>query len=181
VLVGVGHEIDRSVADEVAHTSAKTPTACAAVLVEAVDRFTRRLDAAAARLQALTGRHLGSAQDRLVVDAGRLARAARHTVQRREVDLDHAARRLGQAPGRRLERAGGWLATASARLSAVDPEVALARGWTITRTDSGRLVRSIAEVKAGTVLRTTTMDGMIASTVTATTPTGSSDAGAPTE
>ncbi len=31
VLTGLGHEIDRSVADEVAHTSLKTPTACAAV------------------------------------------------------------------------------------------------------------------------------------------------------
>ena len=30
VLTGLGHEIDRSVADEVAHTSLKTPTACAA-------------------------------------------------------------------------------------------------------------------------------------------------------
>ena len=29
VLTGLGHEIDRSVADEVAHTSFKTPTACA--------------------------------------------------------------------------------------------------------------------------------------------------------
>ena len=29
VLTGLGHEIDRSVADEVAHTALKTPTACA--------------------------------------------------------------------------------------------------------------------------------------------------------
>ena len=33
VLTGIGHEVDRSVADEVAHTSLKTPTACAAHLV----------------------------------------------------------------------------------------------------------------------------------------------------
>ena len=36
VLTGLGHEIDRSVADEVAHTSLKTPTACAGALVQAV-------------------------------------------------------------------------------------------------------------------------------------------------
>ena len=39
VLTGLGHEIDRSVADEVAHTSLKTPTACAAALVQAVAAY----------------------------------------------------------------------------------------------------------------------------------------------
>ena len=39
VLTGLGHEIDRSVADEVAHTSLKTPTACAAALVQAVSTY----------------------------------------------------------------------------------------------------------------------------------------------
>ncbi|MCU1377912.1 MAG: xseA, partial [Acidimicrobiales bacterium] len=34
VLAGVGHEIDSSVVDEVAHASFKTPTACAAAVVE---------------------------------------------------------------------------------------------------------------------------------------------------
>ena len=33
VITGVGHETDRSVADEVAHTACKTPTACAQLLV----------------------------------------------------------------------------------------------------------------------------------------------------
>ena len=36
VLTGIGHEVDTSVADEVAHTSAKTPTACAQLLVARV-------------------------------------------------------------------------------------------------------------------------------------------------
>ena len=36
VWTGIGHEIDRTVADEVAHTAFKTPTACAGALVERV-------------------------------------------------------------------------------------------------------------------------------------------------
>ena len=44
VLTGIGHEIDRSVADEVAHTASKTPTASAQVLVERVMEFVYRLD-----------------------------------------------------------------------------------------------------------------------------------------
>ena len=42
VLTGIGHEIDTSVADEVAHTAAKTPTACAQLLVGAGRRRRRR-------------------------------------------------------------------------------------------------------------------------------------------
>ena len=36
VFTGIGHEIDRSVADEVAHSSFKTPTSCANALVNYV-------------------------------------------------------------------------------------------------------------------------------------------------
>ena len=36
VFTGIGHQVDRSVADEVAHTSCATPTAAAAAVVEAV-------------------------------------------------------------------------------------------------------------------------------------------------
>ena len=38
VLSGIGHEIDRSIVDEVAHTAYKTPTACAAALVHIPSR-----------------------------------------------------------------------------------------------------------------------------------------------
>jgi exodeoxyribonuclease VII large subunit len=55
VLTGVGHEIDRSVADEVAHTACKTPTACAQILVEQVRSFDAAL-AESARLVALQAR-----------------------------------------------------------------------------------------------------------------------------
>ena len=34
VLTGLGHEVDRSIADEAAHSVFKTPTACAEFLVQ---------------------------------------------------------------------------------------------------------------------------------------------------
>lgn len=43
VLAGIGHERDRTVVDEVAHTSVKTPTAAAVFLIETVRRFDLRL------------------------------------------------------------------------------------------------------------------------------------------
>lgn len=165
VFVGVGHEIDRSVADEVAHTSAKTPTATAALLVEAVGLCVYRTELAAARIGTLTAIHLGAAQDRLVASGGRLATAAGRVVDRQRVDLQHAAHRLSREPSRQTERCDQQLTTIAARLAALDPATALKRGWTITYTESGELVRSVDQVATGTRLRTTTMDGTIASEV----------------
>ena len=42
VLTGIGHDIDRTVADEVAHAAYKTPTACAQAVVDDVRAFERR-------------------------------------------------------------------------------------------------------------------------------------------
>ncbi len=166
VVVGVGHETDRSVADEVANTSAKTPTACAAVLIDAVGQYVHRLDGATNRLVALTTLHLGSSRRRLFGCGTRLVGAAGRVVDRQQIELDHATRRLGRAPGRLLTDAGQDLDTVSARLAVYDPTSALRRGWTITHTEDGDLVRSPDQVAAGTVLRTTTMDGTIRSRVT---------------
>src|SRR5690606_11592492 len=54
VFTGVGHEIDRSVADEVAHSAFKTPTAVAGALIAAVADAEAELEGFAVRLGAST-------------------------------------------------------------------------------------------------------------------------------
>ncbi|MCZ7630541.1 MAG: exodeoxyribonuclease VII large subunit [Microthrixaceae bacterium] len=71
VFTGIGHETDRSVADEVAHTAHKTPTAAAAAIVTAAIDARRSLEQAAASVRS----------------------AASGTVVRAERDLLGAARR----------------------------------------------------------------------------------------
>ncbi len=46
VITAIGHEIDRSIADEVAHHACKTPTAAAEFLVDRVDAQAARVDEA---------------------------------------------------------------------------------------------------------------------------------------
>jgi exonuclease VII large subunit len=75
------------------------------------------------------------------------------------------------------------LAEHQARLDAIAPRIAnldparlLARGWSITHTAEGRLVRGPLDATAGTALVTTTHDGLVFSTATGATatPTGTS-------
>ncbi len=166
VLVGVGHEIDRSVADEVAHLSAKTPTATAAVLVEAVRAFHREVEQAAARLAGLAGARLDAVAGRLSASGGRLVAAANGLVTGHHTQLDRHRTQLRYLAERCCERSATRLDQAELHLRAHDPAATLARGWSITHTAAGELVRDAAAVAPGTVLVTTVAAGALTSTAT---------------
>jgi exodeoxyribonuclease VII large subunit len=53
----------------------------------------------------------------------------------------------------------------AARVRAHDPQHALARGWSITTTTEGTLVRSTADAPPGATLVTRVADGIVTSTV----------------
>ena len=65
----------------------------------------------------------------------------------------------------RLREANARMDVFAARASAADPTRLLARGWSLTRTTDGRLVRSVADATAGTTLITTLADGEVTSIV----------------
>ena len=94
VLTGLGHEIDRSVADEVAHASLKTPTACAAALVERVGEFRRRSEDAWAAVHRLADRHLARSAVRL----NEVGQGMRHRVVVRRRTCRRAAAAAGRPP-----------------------------------------------------------------------------------
>lgn len=187
VLCGIGHDVDRTVADEVAHTSYKTPTACAQAMVSAVLDFDKalvatwtaiattaqkvvagelsRLRTCARHVAVGTRQGLAAAKQMLSTDATRLAVSARVNLsahQRRVDALQHSlvqrAPRVVHSQDRRLEGT-------AAQLRALDPARVLARGWSITRTSDGALVRSPQQVGPGDDLETTVVGGMLRSTV----------------
>ena len=209
VLTGIGHEVDTSVADLVAHTRHKTPTACAAALVARARAAAERVERAYAGIAATGERRLRDA-DRLVEAHGRqvvatarrrLAEADRHQAERGHrlttgttagtavalTRLERAATRLEDRAGLRLRGAAQRVDGASARLPdtarrrlhaagdrldahdavvrALDPARALARGWTITRDQQGRAVRTADAARRAGTLRTSFADGEVASQV----------------
>ena len=187
VLTGLGHEIDRSVADEVAHTALKTPTACAGALIERVQTYRRRVEqtwaAVAVRASAVaeraganlavTTRHIsqrtsaavGLSALRLDHHAALLARSSSAVLAGRERRLDDHGRRLLVGGRRRVADADRDLDSLAARVRALDPERTLARGWSITRRPDGTTVRSAADVSDGDELVTTLADGTVRSRV----------------
>ncbi len=170
VIVGVGHETDQSVADEVAHTSAKTPTASARVLIDTVQHFERRVSACADRIAHRSNDHLRQADLILSSYQARVARSALEATNRSTVQLGRFGDKLNQAAMLGLERANVALERADLRIRALDPVNALARGWSITRVEAdqtSRVLRDPNQVRAGDTLVTTLLGGTVTSTVTA--------------
>jgi exodeoxyribonuclease VII large subunit len=187
VLTGIGHETDTSVADVVAHQAYKTPTACAAAVVAQARHSAEQLSAtrgalsvaAHGRLQrsatALSNEanavatgcrsHLGQEERSLEVRTERLAHAASQTLARRMRQVHEVAVRLHPAVDGALVRTSRRLDHASALAVAHDPELVLARGWSITRDEHGRVLRSTAEVREGSTLWTQLSDGRLRSEV----------------
>lgn len=187
VITGLGHEIDRSVADEVAHTVAKTPTAAAGVLIEAVGLYQTVTEARFAAITRLAERRVQLAHASLGERARRVAHHTHAAVQRADARLDARRDRLVAAPERvlrahqqhlagaagivtrhpvaKLERAAERLDHFEVRARLLDPVNVLRRGWSITRTADGTVVRSVADAPPGTVLQTDVADGSVTSTV----------------
>lgn len=141
VLTGIGHERDESLADLVAHTRLKTPTAVAAFLIERARQADGWLHHAAGRVRA--------------------AAEARFAAEHRR--LDAPAQRLPLLVRARLSTQENRLALAQARIQAVDPARLLARGYTLTTRPDGRSLRFAADVAPGDELLTHFADGSIRS------------------
>ena len=187
VITGIGHEIDTSVADAVAHTSLKTPTAVAAELCARVGEYLDRVDGKWELIRALAVGYPDLAERKLGVLAKRAALAGRDGTSLANVRLDGQARRLAQTSRSRLAEAGrdldhradqyprlalrrlrsteAELGHIDARVRSSDPAVLLGRGWSVTRTTDGQVVRSVAEASPGDTLITEVLDGTIISNV----------------
>jgi exodeoxyribonuclease VII large subunit len=187
VLTGLGHEVDRSVADEVAHTSLKTPTACAGALIERVATYREQTEQRWSAIAETASRDLVTARSRLSDRAHRVARNTHAAVERADERLTTRVGRLRLAPAqqlrhsaagvdrraesvvggppRQLDRELQRLDQIDARLALLDPANLLRRGWSITRTADGEVVRSASAVESGSVITTQLVNGTLTSRI----------------
>lgn len=186
VIAGIGHERDETVVDIVAHTSVKTPTAAAALLIDnlrSVDQLLSdmrqriynnvrlTMQAERQRLAHLSQviptlfslvstrqlSHIGTLSQRLLS-------AAQQQVAESKGRTQLMAERIPAVAGRRLSDERHRLEMLSHSVRALDPQLILDRGYSITLLN-GKAVRNSSELAPGDELHTRFAEGEVKSVV----------------
>ncbi|MDE6623851.1 MAG: exodeoxyribonuclease VII large subunit [Alistipes sp.] len=164
VITGIGHDKDTSVADLVAHTALKTPTAVAGWLVERMADEEARLERAALLLRDTTRQLLHTAALRLERSTGDLRRHTSEGLMRRSLQLAHRAELLPAVVREAIARQRTRLDNAAELVAGRAPERILRLGFAIVRSD-GHAVASIGAIRPGQRLEIAVADGIIDASV----------------
>jgi exodeoxyribonuclease VII large subunit len=149
VVTGIGHEIDRTVADEAAAVYQKTPTAASDWLVTSVADFAGRIDLARQHI-GREARHCMTRSDRELAGLATALRGTRALLDQHDVRLDHLrdgivdrARALINDEKKQVTSLSEWFST-------VGVDRTLERGFAlVTARDGSRVIRSIDELAPG--------------------------------
>lgn len=186
VVVGIGHERDRTVLDDIACVRCKTPTAVAGYIIDAlrvsytgVRELVRRI--AKYGSDAMRGEHLrlshlaqsipAIAENRLLTARNRLTRtvsalesATHRRFTKEEGNLQRSALRIESAIARAKSREELRLKRLQDLIRVLSPDNTLKRGFSITRIN-GHAISSAEDVKKGEIIETTFYNGKILSRV----------------
>ena len=190
VISAVGHEIDWTLSDFAADVRAPTPSAAAEMVVQGKAELERRVAdlrrrlALGAKAATLGWRNRldRAARTPGLRDPLQVVRQAQQSVdflavrlQKALAGLPQLVRQRAAAAARRMELAARMrlaedrraLQHAEAQLRMLNPKGVLARGYSLTKSRDGKILRSAAEARPGMRLETEFADGAVRSTVDA--------------
>jgi exodeoxyribonuclease VII large subunit len=166
VISAVGHEIDVTIADLVADHRAETPTAAVVMLAPNRLEVRRIVGEYGNRFESVLQRRILLAKQRLEHLAARPA--LRRPLQRfRELEkrLDETGERLHRAARGRIAASSEKLAAIGSQLETLSPLKVLGRGYSLTHSADGQLLRDAAAVQPGDRIVTRLAIGEIESIV----------------
>ncbi|AHM58944.1 exodeoxyribonuclease VII large subunit [Flammeovirgaceae bacterium 311] len=191
ILTGIGHDRDETIADLVAHTRLKTPTAVAEFLINNLRSYEAQLDELSNTVFAYAGNYLnqqqqwvnqlqsklqtgarsllGSQQKQLQQMAGSIGANTRHRIRFGREQLKSMERILYSSVDKAMCSESATLDQLEITLRLQDPQRLLKRGYTISYLEGIPLHKANAP-KPGQLLITHTQNNIITSKVEDTTP-----------
>lgn len=186
VVIGIGHERDVTVLDSVANMRVKTPTAAAEWLIDRGETALNALRDLANSIALAASDRIGGAMQRLAYFDGLFPVLPLQAVERQRSRLATSLSQLGAvaasirphftrldaiaqalAPALRpvIDRRADRLTALEQLARALSPEATLARGYSITRSASGRAVTRASALAPGEKITTVLAHGTVTSIV----------------
>ncbi|MCH5232940.1 MAG: exodeoxyribonuclease VII large subunit [Muribaculaceae bacterium] len=186
VIVGIGHERDRNILDEIAHTSLKTPTAVAGFFIDRLRISYDNILAKAEKVRQFANDIITGEQQRLATISGSLPLLVENRIVKNHTKLTGIAELISSLAKGVISRNNQKVNDLLDRMinvknilivnenkkinsletlcSVLDPHNTLKRGYSITRID-GKAVTDSSLIKKGMKLSTTLNKGEIVSEV----------------
>lgn len=160
VFTGIGHEIDNTVADIVAHTSVKTPTAAADYLIEYNLHFESTIIDLAQRIQQGARVEVQKHSAQLESLGSRLSLMAHHLLEERLREVVRIYEDVEAGAFNQVQRMTQDLDHLEQLVSIMDPRQVLKRGYAIM-SKAGRVAVSASDVKSGDEVDIQLYDGSV--------------------
>ena len=164
IITGIGHDRDESILDMVSHTRVKTPTAAAALLIDHLKEVLDTVNNAQNSITRLVQQKLSTLSTQLSSVSEAIPRLFSIVKTRQEAKIDALQQRLPMLIERRFLAENHRLQLMEEKLKALDPQLLLKRGYSITL-HKGRAVKDSTTLKAGDEIETRLAQGLIHSIV----------------
>ena len=187
VLTGIGHEIDKSLLDEVAYLSCITPTDCAKRLVERVQDSWQAMMSLMEDIGGGAKELLASSRETLASAGHSLQRNVTARIQKEKSDIavkgtslskevrfilksefqraERNTEGLHQGSRKILELEKAKFQMAEMRVKNASPETVLKKGYSFTLDKNGKFIKSKSQVHPGDLITTRLADGSVESVV----------------
>jgi exodeoxyribonuclease VII large subunit len=164
VLVGIGHEVDETVLDKVAHTSLKTPTAVADFLINRLMQFETTILKYQSTILNTASYIIQNEKGLLTYQKKMLEIQAKNKLKEANFTIEQLQNRLPILATNNVATEKRSLAQLEKIYHLLTPETALKRGFSIV-TKNGKVVVDAAQVKPGDIIETQLAKGNIKSII----------------
>lgn len=166
IISAVGHEPDVTISDYVADLRAATPSNAAELAVPDQDALRQALDSMSCAMAAALKRQIISARRHLnVLSSSPALRSPTGYLDQKRQQLDRIQERMLSAQLRSIDRKKQQFIGLTAKLDAMSPMKVLTRGYAMTQTEGGEVVRSVRQVSVGEQIRISLSDGQLEASV----------------
>lgn len=160
VVSAVGHEPDVTISDFVADIRAATPSNAAELAVPDQDVLRQSLDSIQETMSSVLRRQIQSGRMHLrALSAGSALRSPEAYIDSRRKALELLKNRILSGYTVSLNRNKQRFLMNTSKLDALSPLKVLTRGYAVTQTEDGKVVRSVSQVTQNDCISVTVSDG----------------------